>query len=203
MGVVSALGQYVAGRSVLHRTPAAAKLLTLVALGVGVLWLDRWWHVVIGLVLVVLGYPLARVRFRTMLAQVRPLLWILVAIGVFQLLAAGWERAVVVTGQLVVLVLAAGLVTVTTRTSALLDVTVAVTKPLRRLGVDPERVGLLLALGVRAVPTVAALAAEVRDAQRARGVGFSPRAFAVPLLVRSLRRADDLGEALAARGVDD
>ncbi|MQA04658.1 MAG: energy-coupling factor transporter transmembrane protein EcfT [Streptosporangiales bacterium] len=199
----AALGQYVAGRSVLHRAPAAVKLLTLVALGVGTLWLDRWWHVAAALAVVLLGYPVARVRVRTMLAQVRPLLWILLAIGVFQFVAAGWERAVVVTGQLVVLVLAAGLVTVTTRTTALLDVTVAATRPLRRFGVDPERVGLLLALGVRAVPTVASLAAEVRDAQRARGLTFSPRAFAVPLLVRSLRRADDLGEALAARGVDD
>lgn len=47
------------------------------------------------------------------------------------------------------------------------------------------------------------LARVVRDAQRARGLAASPRAFAVPLLVRSLRRADAIGEALAARGVDD
>ena len=62
---------------------------------------------------------------------------------------------------------------------------------------------VLVALGIRCVPVVIGLAEEVRDAQRARGLGASPRAFAVPLLVRSLRHADALGEALTARGADD
>jgi biotin transport system permease protein len=53
------------------------------------------------------------------------------------------------------------------------------------------------------VPVVAALAVEVRDAQRARGLTTSLRAFAVPLIIRALRHADALGEALVARGVDD
>ena len=50
---------------------------------------------------------------------------------------------------------------------------------------------------------VVGLAEQVRDAQRARGLSASPRAFAVPLVVRSLRHADALGDALVARGVDD
>jgi biotin transport system permease protein len=65
------------------------------------------------------------------------------------------------------------------------------------------RVGLLLNLAIRCVPLVIELASEVRDAQRARGLESSPRALVVPLLVRTLRRADELGEALAARGVGD
>ncbi|HEX2361852.1 MAG TPA: energy-coupling factor transporter transmembrane component T, partial [Jiangellaceae bacterium] len=65
------------------------------------------------------------------------------------------------------------------------------------------RVALVLALAIRAVPVVAGLASEVRDAQRARGIAADPRSFAVPFVVRSLRHADALGEALAARGLDD
>ena len=45
--------------------------------------------------------------------------------------------------------------------------------------------------------------ARLDDAQRARGSAASPRAFAVPLVVRSLRHAEQLGDALAARGLDD
>jgi biotin transport system permease protein len=138
-----------------------------------------------------------------MIAQVRPLLWLGLAIGAWQLVLTGWERAVVVVGQLVVAVALAGLVTVTTRTSDLLDVLESVLRPLRRFGVDSTRVALVLALTVRAVPVLVRLAAEVRDAHRARGVVAGPRAFAVPLLVRTLRHADALGEALAARGLDD
>ena len=70
--------------------------------------------------------------------------------------------------------------------------------------VDPERVGLPIALGIRSVPVVVGLAEEVRDAQLARGLGASARAPSrYPSLVRSLRHADALGEALAARGLDD
>ena len=119
------------------------------------------------------------------------------------MLVAGWERAVVVVGVVGALVLLAGLVTLTTRTQDLLDVVVGVVRPLRRVGVDPERVGLLMALAIRSVPVVLGLAEEVRDAQRARGVRPSARAYAAPLIIRAVRHADDLGEALVARGVDD
>jgi biotin transport system permease protein len=43
-------------------------------------------------------------------------------------------------------------VSATTRTTALVDALVALLRPLRPLGVDPDRVALLLALSVRAVP---------------------------------------------------
>ena len=67
---------------------------------------------------------------------------------------------------------------------------------LRRIGVDPERLGLILLLGIRFVPVVAGLAREVRQAQYARGALYSYRAFAVPLLVRALRTANEIGDAL-------
>jgi biotin transport system permease protein len=45
--------------------------------------------------------------------------------------------------------------------------------------------------------------AEARDARRARGLERSARALLVPVVVRTMRQADRLGEALVARGVDD
>jgi biotin transport system permease protein len=44
-------------------------------------------------------------------------------------------------------------------------------------------------------------ARDVREAQLARGVRRDVRAFAVPYLVMALKHADELGDALAARGV--
>jgi biotin transport system permease protein len=43
----------------------------------------------------------------------------------------------------------------------------------------------------------------VLDARRARGAQGSLLALAVPVVVRSLYAADAIGEALAARGLDD
>jgi biotin transport system permease protein len=200
---MSPLGLYVPGSSPVHRLPAGVKLTGMVLAGVGSIFLARPAQVLGALVVVVLLYALAMLSSAVAARQLRPLLWVgLVTFG-FHLVVNGWQRAVVVVGVLAVLVLLAALVTLTTRTTDLVDAVVAGCRPLRVLRVDPERVGLLIALGVRCVPVVVGLAEQVRDAQVARGLGASPRAFAVPLLVRSLRHADALGEALVARGVED
>ncbi len=200
---MSALGLYVPGDSVVHRVPAGAKLAALVLVGASSFLLDRPWQVALFVATVVAGYAAAGLPLSQTTRQLRPLIWIGGGAAVFHLVVSGWERAVVVLGVLAGLVLLAGLVTLTTRTTALVDAVVRACRPLRCLRVDPERVGLMLALGVRCVPVVIGLAEEVRDAQLARGLGSSPRAFAVPLIVRSIRHADALGEALVARGVED
>lgn len=200
---MSMLGLYLPGRSVLHRSRPGAKLAALLLAGLGAVFVDRPWQVGVVLAVVAALYAVAGLSVRVLLRQARPLLWMFALIGLFHVLVNGWERAVVVVGVLLGLVLLAGLVTLTTRTEDLLETLLWLVRPLRHVGVDPERVGLLVALSLRSVPVVVGIAEEVRDAQKARGLGASPRAFAVPLLVRSLRHADALGEALVARGVDD
>ncbi|WP_435199618.1 energy-coupling factor transporter transmembrane component T family protein [Janibacter sp. GS2] len=197
------IGLYREGSSALHTLPASVKLAALLVAGVGATFVRSPTATGAALVVVVLGYALARLSPRVLLAMLRPLLFIVVPLGIFHVVVTGWSRAVVVVGVIVALVLLANLVTLTTRTSDLIDVVVRVCSPLRRIGVNPERVGLMLQLAIRAVPLVVDLARRVRDAQHARGLAASPRAFAVPLIVGALRRADDLGDALAARGLDD
>ena len=202
---MTALGLHVPGRSVVHRAPAGAKLLVVVvvAAAIGSVFLDRPEQVGIALLVAASGCAVARIPVATVLRSLRPLLLLAGVLAVFHLVASGWERAVVVAGVLVLLVVLASLVTLTTTTQDLVDALVRACRPLRAVGVDPERVGLALALGMRSVPVVLGLAREVRDAQRARGLTASPLAFAVPLVVRSLRHAEQLGDALVARGADD
>jgi biotin transport system permease protein len=200
---VSPLGLYVPGTSPVHRAPAGLKLAGMLVAGICSVLLDDVGAVAVAAGLVLVGYLVAGLSPRTVVSLLRPLLWIGLVTAGFHVLVSGWERAVVVVGVLATLVLLAALVTLTTRTTELVDAVVTACRPLRVLHVDPERVGLLIALGIRCVPVVVGLAEDVRDAQRARGLTASPRAFAVPLLVRSLRHADALGEALVARGLDD
>lgn len=200
---MSVFAVYLPVDSVLHRMPAGAKLLGLGVMAMVSVVIRDPWQVVL-LVLLVAGlYAVGRVPWSTAVAQVRPLAWFATALAVFQLVVSGWERAAVVVGGLLGLVLLAALVSLTTRTTAIVDAVVVGARPLRRVGVDPERLGLLVALAVRAVPVVADLARQVREAQLARGAATSPTAFVVPLVVRSLRHADRLADALVARGIDD
>lgn len=200
---MSSLAVYLPRESPVHRLPAGLKLLALVVVAAGSLFLDQPWQVGVLLLAVGLSYAVARIPLRVGWAQLRPLLLLVVVLAAFQLVVNGWRTTVMVVGTMLALVLLAALVSLTTRATAIIDVVVWLCRPLRRLGVDPERVGLLLALGIRSVPVVIGLAQEVREAQLARGLSSSPTAFAVPLVVRSLRHADRLGEALVARGADD
>jgi biotin transport system permease protein len=200
---VSTFAVYLPGDSVIHRMPAGAKLLTLAVVAMVSVVIRAPWQVAVLVVAVAALYAVARVPWRTAVAQVRPLAWFAAGLAVFQLVVSGWERAVVVVGGLLGLVLLAALVSLTTRTTAIVDAVVVGAGPLRRVGIDPERLGLLVALAVRAVPVITDLARQVREAQLARGAAASPTAFVVPLVVRSLRHADRLADALVARGIDD
>ncbi|MGN6302072.1 MAG: CbiQ family ECF transporter T component [Angustibacter sp.] len=197
------IGLYRPGTSVLHRAPAGV-LLALLLAGTTVLVVARRpVAVAVGAVVVAIGYALAAVPASVAVAQLWPMRWFVVLLVPLQWWSGGWRQVVVVVGTMLVTVAAAALVTLTTRVSDMLDVCVRLARPLRRLDVDPERVALTLALTVRAVPVLADTFAQARDARRARGLERSPRALLVPLVLRTLRHADRLGEALAARGVDD
>ena len=197
------IGLYHPGSSPLHRAPAAVKLLALLV-GTTALVVVRSPAAVGVAAAVVLAFvAVARLPAQLAWRQVWPLRWFVVVLVPLQWWSGGTRAAVVVVGTLVVSVLGAAVVTLTTRVSAMLDLIERGTEPLRRFGVDPERVALVLALTIRAVPVLAATAGEVGDARRARGLQRSPRALLVPLVVRTVRHADRLGEALVARGVDD
>lgn len=190
-------------RSWLHRSRAGVKLGGLAVLVVGVLLLSTPAAVAAAAGGVVVLYAVAGLSPVRLWQQVRPLRWVALILLTFQTLSSGWETGVLVVGKLMITVALAGLLTLTTPMNDLLDVIERMLRPLRIVGVNPDRAALVLALAIRAVPVVAGLAAQVRDAQRARGLGGSVRAYAVPLVVRSLQHADALGEALVARGLDD
>lgn len=197
------IGLYLPGRTPLHRAPAGLKL-ALLAVGVGGLLTvdDLWWLAVTG-VLVLGLYAVARVPPRVAAQQLPPLLWFAAFLFVVQTLLTDWMGAAALVLRLVLAVALAALVTLTTRVSAMLDVVEALLAPVRRFGVRPERVGLVLALTIRGIPVVAGVVGTVRDAHRARGAGGPPWRLLVPVLVRVLRQADALSDALIARGADD
>ncbi len=194
---------YVPGTSLLHRAGAGTKLVGLAA----TLLILAGWRTPTGvgvIAVVAVGLALAvRVSGSVLLAQLRPLRWVVPILAAVQLWVSGPASAVVVAGSLVVATLLAALLTVTTPVQELLDTVVAALNPLRRFGVAPERVALVLALTIRSIPVIAELATQVSDARKARGAERSLRAFAVPLVIRTIRHADRLAEALAARGYDD
>ncbi|MFC9920132.1 energy-coupling factor transporter transmembrane component T family protein [Agromyces binzhouensis] len=196
------IGVFHPGSSVVHRTPALVKLgllavaVTATALVGSLPALGIVAAVAIGL------FALARIPVRIAWRQVSPILWVLAFAVPVQWIFAGWEAAATMGARLVLAVALAAVYTLTTTVSATLDAMQVLLRPFARW-VDPDRVGLALALAIRCVPLLADLVREVLDARKARGAEGSLTALAVPVIVRTLRTADHLGEALMARGVDD
>ncbi|WP_182885135.1 energy-coupling factor transporter transmembrane component T family protein [Microbispora sp. H10885] len=196
-------GAYVPGGSPLHRLPAGVKLAGLAVCCTVLLLLRPPAALAAAAVVVAALYAVSGVGAAAAWAQVRPVRWFALVLFGMQLVVADLSGAVSSTLRVVLAIALAGLVTLTTRTSDLMAFLERCLAPARFAGLDPFRLSLLLSLTLRSVPVVAELATRVREAQRARGVERSPRAFAVPLVVGALRHADALGEALAARGLDD
>jgi biotin transport system permease protein len=185
----------------LHRMPSLGKLgaLALVALVLSFTPIGVAGSVVVLLAVSAL-YPVAALPASALGEGWWRLRWLILVLGGALWAFTSWQAAVVGTGRVVALLLLADLVTRTTRMGDLLDALRRVLHPLRRVGVDPEAVAMTLSLTIAMIPVIAALAGQVRDAQRARGMRLGPRA-ALPLLVLTMKHADDVGDALVARGI--
>ena len=196
------IGVFHPGTSLVHRAPAIVKLGVLAALVTTVALLPSLAWLGAASALVVVLFAVARVPFAVVWRQVVPILWVLAFTVPVQVIFGGWEAAALMALRLVLAVALAALYTLTTPVSATLDAMQALLRPFRRW-VDADRVGLALALTIRCVPLLAELVREVLEARKARGAEGSMLALAVPVIVRALRTAEHLGEALIARGFDD
>ena len=197
------LGLYEPGTSPLHRVPAGVKFLALLALAVLIFVFAAPAPLGVLAGAVLLGYLVARVSPGRCWRLARFLVPLLAVIFALQWWLLGLDQAIVVTLRLFAALAAANLFTLTTRVDDMVGAVERGLRPLRRFGVRPERAGLLVGLTMQAIAVLSTIAAETREAQRARDADRSVSAFAIPFLVRTLRHADELGEALAARGVGD
>ncbi|WP_208971156.1 CbiQ family ECF transporter T component [Kineococcus rubinsiae] len=204
------LGRHHRGTSALHRARPGAKLagLALVGLAAGLARAQAPAPAALG----VLGLLCAGVAAVALAAglgaaylagQLRRLWVVLVLLAAVQWATAGPLDAVAVVAALVGCVWAAATVTGTTPVPVLLDAVVSALRPLRRVGVDPDRIGLALLLAVTSIPVVAGLLVDSRAAAAARGLPRDPRAVLVPTVLRTVAHAHAVSEALAARGLVD
>ncbi|GAA1481725.1 energy-coupling factor transporter transmembrane protein EcfT [Gordonia sinesedis] len=196
-------GVYRPGSSPLHRLPPGVKVL---ALGGAVLALSLTVRTLpalgIATAAVALVYAAAGIGPVTAWRQLRPMVWVLLVIFAFQLIFTDWRRGLVVCGVLALSVALAAVVTLTTRTTDMLDAIGAGLRPLRRVGVATDRVALALALAIRAIPLMVQVVRQVEEARQARGLRPGPRILVAPIVLAALYTADGFADTLTARGLD-
>lgn len=194
---------YRPGDTLVHRLPVGAKLGALALFSLSVVLVRSMPASWVWLGLALLAALVARTDLGTLLRAARLVLVLAVVVSAFQWWIDGPAKAVETLVDLLALALGAIVVSATTSVNAMLDAIVRWVGPLRRVGVDPERVALTFSMAVGALPGTVGLALETRDAARARGLGGHPRAYVTPFVVRVVARAHETGDALHARGLAD
>jgi biotin transport system permease protein len=197
------IGVYQPGHSLLHRLPVGVKLGGLAVLSLAIVIVRSmpasWVFLAIALLLALV----ARVRVVTLVRAARLVLLMAVFVSALQWFWYGRDKAIETIVDLLALSLAAVVVSATTPVNEMLDGFIRWITPLRRIGVDPDRVALTIGLAIQALPGTVALAYETRDAARARGLGKHPRSYLTPFVIRVVARAKETGDALHARGIGE
>lgn len=203
-GYGSTLGLYRPGAGFLYRLHLAPKAAVAVIGAAVVVAVREPPLTAVGLCVVLVALLVgAGLRLRQILRMLLPAAPVLVILCVYQVLTQGRVQAFVVVGGIVVCILAARALTLTTPLQDLLDGVARVVQPLRHVGADPERFALALSIMLRSIPYLAGLFVDVRNAARARGLERNPRVAVTPVVLGAVAYAHRTGEALAARGLGD
>ncbi len=203
MSRVELFGLHRPGDSWVHRMPVAAKFAIMFALSLSGLILRQWPVSLAALAFSVVLLLSSRLGVRRCLV-LPPVFWVMIALLVgYQVIWGSVATAIVVVANLLLCVYAARMLVLTTPAPVLLDALVAAARPLRVVGVDPERVGLAAGIMLRSIPHLLASFDEVRDAARARGLERNLLARVSPVVVQAVAYAHATGEALAARGLGE
>ena len=189
------------GTSPLHRTAAGTKLAALAIAATTLFFVDdSRLLAVAGAVALALARSTGA-SFAEIGRDLKGPALVLAVLGLADWWLVDGATALVVVLRLGAIALLAHAVTATTTTAELSEVLERLFAPAERLGLlDAARAALTVTLAMRFVPLIAEEAREIREAQAARGLQGSVLALAVPLLVKVLVRAQDLADAIDARG---
>jgi biotin transport system permease protein len=192
---------FLAGDSWLHRLPGGLKLGLLAMLGGALMWVHDWRLLMLALAVVSTLLWQTGLSVAMLWSRVRGLFWLLLALMLYTLVVQSAGHAIALGLRVTTLLLAALVVSVSTSISQLMAVVLWLLQPLERLGwVDTQRVALAFGLTLRLIPELSLQWHDIREAQAARGLSANPLTMAVPMLLRTIRRAQEIAEAIDARG---
>jgi len=193
---------YVEGNSMMHRLSARAKLLILATLGVVLFASDDIVLLSLGVFVAGALYLSIRLPLRQAFARLKPILLTIVVVALFSLAFNPWHGAVVTLLRLTALTLFAAGVTATTTIAQFMDEITSLARPLEKTGlVRADDIGLAVGLVIRFVPEILGRYTAIREAHVSRGLKVRPATILVPLIILTLKDADNIAAAIDARGI--
>ncbi|GAA5111220.1 energy-coupling factor transporter transmembrane protein EcfT [Bartonella jaculi] len=196
------IGLYLPQDTFIHRLKPGVKLLALTICATVLFMVSSIFILLPFLLFVALLYRVAKVPFNNVLRQLKAMGLFLVLIFVFQVIFKNWLTGFEIVLRFISLVFLASLVSLTTKVSDMVSAIETWLQPFRRFGINPSKFSMVLSMAIRFIPVVGEKFNEVREAQRARGFDTNIAALAMPLIIRTIRMASEVAEALDARSYD-
>ncbi|AJC78185.1 cobalt ABC transporter permease protein [Rhizobium etli bv. phaseoli str. IE4803] len=193
---------YVEGNSVMHRLSPRLKLLSLTTFGIVLFITDDLVLLSIAVLMTSVVYRMVGLPLGEALRRLRPVFLTIAVVALFNLIFNPWQQALVPLLRLTALMLLAATVTATTSITEFIDEVTTLARPLERTGlVQADDIGLALGLVLRFVPEIVERYQAIREAHRARGLKVRPTSLLAPLIILTLRDADNIAAAIDARGI--
>ncbi|WP_297238491.1 energy-coupling factor transporter transmembrane protein EcfT [uncultured Faecalicoccus sp.] len=224
-----ALGRYMPLNSSVHRMDPRAKILILLLLMIAIfIPAGVFGYVAIGL-FILFSLMISKLKISYALRAMKPIFWMMIFLLVVNVLVIktgtpwiqwGWftvySDAIYQTLYIVVrLMFMIVLTTILTATTKPLDLTLGIEKllkPFEKIGVPAHIIAMMISIALRFIPTLIEETQRIMNAQASRGVDFengglkekvfSILSLIVPLFVSSFDRAEQLANAMEARGYD-
>jgi energy-coupling factor transport system permease protein len=220
-------GKYIPIDSALHRCDPRAKITALFLILIAIFLPAGWYGFALIGAFLVIGLLIAKLRPGMVLKAFKPMLFMmlfLLVINIFSVktgdLWFSWKfiniysDAVLNTLYIVIrLLLMVTLTTLLTATTKPLELTLGLEqlmKPLARLHVPTHEIAMMISIALRFIPTIIEETERIMNAQKSRGVDFDEGSLKekisailsliVPLFSVAFQRADDLANAMEARG---
>ena len=219
------LGQYIPGSSVLHRMDPRTKILWTMMLMVAVFMIQSLPEYIMMGSLTVILLMVSSVPVKFALKGIKPLALILlitallniffvggtplVTLGPVTVTYEGIISAIKLFFRLIMLVLTASLMTLTTTPMAMTDGIEKLLKPTEKIGVPAHEIAMMMSIALRFIPTLMEETERIMKAQASRGADFDTGSIfsrvksfipvLVPLFVSAFKRADELAEAMESR----
>lgn len=185
---------YRPGSSVIHKTSAGLKLLSLAALLAAAGFLQKTvFTSAAALAVLVLLYLTAGQSIRDFTKLLWKMKFLIAIVLIPQIIFNGFVQGINNAVVMLVGVMLASLISITTKTSEIVDLIQRITRS--------RSFALLIALSINSIGLVIGFSKNISEAGQARGVRANPVRQIVNLFVVSLRYADEYAEALASRGV--
>lgn len=219
-----AFGSYFPAESFVHKMDARAKILIAVAYMVAVFLVSAFHFLGFAacLLFVIIATCVSKVPFLRVLKSIKTIIFFVLFSAILQLFFnkqgtvlwwvitdVGLINAGFIIARIVLIVLGASLLTLTTSPVELADGIEGLLYPLKWIKFPVHEFALIMSIALRFIPTLIDETDRIIKAQKARGADFESgnifkRAKAlipvlIPLLISSFRRADELADAMDSR----